>query len=113
MASELANLVQLYIEGCENCCSVSIIDLERMRRGIEALETALADEKAGRKLHADATDKLRETELALADANKRAEKAVRELQDYITACGYDGAMPLGVVKRCLSILQPAKEGHDG
>jgi hypothetical protein len=43
MASELANLVQLYIEGCENCCSVSIIDLERMQRGIEALETDLAD----------------------------------------------------------------------
>ena len=77
MASELANLVQLYIEGCENCCSVSIIDLERMRRGIEALETALAEEKAGRKLLADTTDKLRDTETALAAATKRAEDAER------------------------------------
>jgi hypothetical protein len=44
---------------------------EGWTKEVRALETALADEKAGRKLLADATDKLRECEAKLADAVKR------------------------------------------
>jgi hypothetical protein len=47
-----------------------------------ALETALADEKAGRKLLADTTDKLRECETALADAEAKLKQTDTAL-DYV------------------------------
>jgi hypothetical protein len=53
-----------------------------------ALETALADEKAGRKLLADTTDKLRECEAKLAEAVNVSEALAREL-GYTDTCSPD------------------------
>jgi hypothetical protein len=105
MASELANLVQLYIEGCENCCSVSIIDLERMRRGIEALETALAD----------MTKRAKEAEGMARDIDRCEDcDTLVELSALTTSFTDDGRC---YCERCWrgysAELTATKEGHDG